>query len=113
MTLIIKALTTRLGVALIVLAVGYAAHRVDKTISLRSARAGYVLQTELDVANAAIAVITRRAKATEAANENLTDKQKIAESRVADFETELERYETDTQVDGGCVVNDALFDLLR
>ena len=77
----------------VIVAGGFAWHKIDKAIAVRDAVRGYVKQIELDTALAEIAEIRRRAEVLAIANEHLrtdiaqadADRQ-AANKRIADYE---------------------------
>lgn len=108
-----RLVSSRAGMAVIILAMLFAWHVIDKRQAVSAAREGYVRQFELTAAQAELAALRRRAAATEEANRVLQEKMQVAEGQALRFAAELEAYQNETDINPDGVVDSDLIGRLR
>lgn len=111
--MLIRFLTSRLGLAAIILAGMWGWHVYDKRQALAHARDGYVAAFELAAAKAEIEAITQRAERVAAANKSLMTGIELAHAEADRFAAELEAYERETEINSDCRVDPDLVQRLR
>ncbi|NIZ11105.1 hypothetical protein [Pseudooceanicola sp. HF7] len=108
-----RALTSRLGLAVIACGLLWGWHLQDRAAAVEAARAGYVRQFELAAAQAELVGLKRRLAAADRTARQLQERMQIAEAEALRFATELEAFERDTTINPDGVVDGDLLRLLR
>lgn len=113
MSLALRLLTSRAGLAVVLCALLWGWHVYDKRQAVQAAREGYVQAFVLTALQAERDALLRRAAAAEEANRTLQEKVQVAEGEALRFAQELEAFERDTQVNPEGVVDSDLLRRLR
>jgi uncharacterized protein YlxW (UPF0749 family) len=105
--------TSRIGIAVIMLAVLTPLHFLDRHWAISEATRGFVLQVEKETVVAERDALIRRAIALGAANDSLRAAKQTAESELNALEKGIKDYEDKNPIDPDCAVTDGLLDGLR
>lgn len=108
-----RALTSRIGLAVILGAVLWGWHVLDKGQALEAARDGYVLQVELASVQVALAEQQRRAAVAGDARRVLEEKMQASTGEALRFAAELEAFKNETGINPDCVVDDSFLQRMR
>lgn len=108
-----RILSSRVGLAAVLCALLWGWHVYDKRQTVKAAREGFVREFELTAAQTELEALRRRMAAADAANQALQEKVQVAEGEALRFATELEAYESETQVNPEGVVDTDLLRRLR
>lgn len=109
---IVRAMTSRLGLAAMLLAGAYGWHVYDNRLAINAARDGFVREFELIAAQTELDVLRRRAIAVSAANEVLAERAATTEGEAIRMARELEEFQNATPVSMDCAVDRNIFDRL-
>ena len=112
-TLALRLLSSRFGLAILVAVALYGWHVLDKRQAVREARAGLVRETELAAAMAERDQLRHQIAAARQARERLQEKAQAEEGRARRFALELEEFERETEVDPDGLVSPHLLRRLR
>lgn len=88
-------------------------HKIDKTSAVRQAVAGYLADVELATAQAQIAEANRRVVVAGEARERLQERLQALEGTAVRQAREIEQYEAENEVPDMCVVDDNVLGRLR
>jgi hypothetical protein len=114
MSLILRFLTSRTGIVLVIAASLFAWHKIDKGSAVRDAVVRYVADVELQAAETEAELLRARIARLEAANTALNTSLAEAEQEAQDAEaTRLEYLERTPAPPADCAVGPDLLDLLR
>ncbi|MBD1544888.1 hypothetical protein [Roseibium aggregatum] len=108
---LLRFLTSRTGILVLICFALFAWHKIDKTSAVRRAVAGYVADVELSAKNAELAELKRRSAVFVSANKNLLSQVAAANADAEAANQELEHYVS--TVDDDCAVDGALLERLR
>lgn len=97
----------------IVAAVLFGWHKIDKTSAVRKAVAGYVADVELATMRAQIEEANRRAIVAADARDRLEERLATLEGTADRQAREIERYEIENEVNPVCRVDDRVLERLR
>lgn len=114
MSLLVRFLTSRVGIVLVIAAALFAWHKIDKSSAVREAVVGYVADVELQAAETHAEILQARIARLEAANAALGASLAIAEQEARDAEAaRLDYLERTPAPPADCTVSRDLLDLLR
>lgn len=106
-------MSASISTLLIVGAVLFGWHKIDKTSAVRQAVAGYVADVELATAQARITEANRRAAVAGEVRERLEERLAALEGTAVRQAREIEQYEAENEVNDMCVVDDRVLERLR
>lgn len=113
MTIAMRLLTSRLGLALIIAVMAFGWHTYDKAQAVRAATTDYVRRVEYIALKAEHDALTARLARTTLANKKLAEDIATAEAENEDAEARIQTYLEGSTGRPTCAVDPRLFDLLR
>lgn len=113
MTLALRLMTRRAGLAVVLCALLWGWHVHDKSQAITAARDGYVLQVELAAAQVELAELRRRAFVADEANRVLQENTQESEGEALQLSREIKDYADSISVKDSCVPDDHFLDGLR
>lgn len=105
--------TTAISAVLIAFGLLFVWHKVDKASAVRRAVAEYVADVELKSAREQIAETERRHHVTKMANFQLQERMQVLEGDARRVQQEIERYETENEINPDGIVDPNLYGRLR
>lgn len=105
--------TSVISTLVILAALLFGWHKIDKSSAVRSAVANYVADVELATARARIDEADRRVRIAEDATSRLQERIQVAEGEAIRAARAVERYEAENEIPSSGRVEPDLFDLLR